>query len=212
MLNVVQYPMTRKTDRDLEIPNIIAFAREKKMTFESLLDVGCHHSAGYYANDLRLYAKKYHGLDPGFDEEVSRIVDKYIQEDFIEAQLEFYDFVLCCSTIEHVGMYPIIYADRKAIRDIFFTKLLATAKKYLWISFPVGQAYEVPGEMSIIPPDQCEKWLEQIKPYKSKIGFFHTEGAQAGFPWEISSKEKCYSQEYIESLGTQSVCIMEVEK
>lgn len=212
MLNIIQYPMTRKTDRDLEIPNIIAFAREKKLTYESLLDVGCHYTADYYANDLRLLAKKYHGLDPGFDEAVSRIVDEFIQKDFLEWQGNQYDFVLCCSTIEHVGMYPIIYADRKSIRDIFFTKLLATTKKYLWISFPVGQPHEIPEEMSIIPPDQCDKWIEQVKGYKVKTGFFHSEGPQAGNPWELSTKEQCYAQPYIESLGTQSICIMEVEK
>lgn len=212
MLNALQYPMTRKTDRDLEIPNILAFAREHKMQYESLLDVGCHYTADYYANELRLYAKKYHGLDPGFDEAVSRIVDKYIQEDFLTWKQEQYDFVLCCSTIEHVGMYPILYEDRKRIRDVFFTKLLSSANKFVWFSFPVGQPHEIPGEMSIIPPDQCEEWLEQVKNYKVTAGFFHTEGAQAGFPWELSTKEKCYTQPYIETLGTQSVCILEIEK
>jgi len=212
MLNAVQYPMNRKTDRDLEIPNIIAFARENKMKFESLLDVGCHYSADYYANDMRLYAKKYHGLDPGFDEAVSRIVDKFITEDFLKWQGEQYDFVMCLSTIEHVGMYPFIYENREGIRDLFFEKLLNTTKKFLWISFPVGLPAEIPGEMSIIPGEQCERWLQLIQPYKSKIGFFHSEGPQAGHPWCLSSKEKCYAQPYIDTLGTQSLCIMEIEK
>jgi hypothetical protein len=212
MLTVTQYPLNRQTDRDLEIPNIIAFARENKLKYESLLDVGAHYSAGYYANELRLFAKKYHGLDPGFDEAVSRIVDKFHTADFLEWQGEQYDFVLCCSTIEHVGMYPIVYKDREGIRDVFFKKLLATTKKYLWISFPVGQRYEAPGEMSIIPGEQCDRWLDLVKEYKVTSGFFHSEGAQAGFPWELSTKERCYAQPYVESLGTQSVCILEIEK
>lgn len=204
--------MNRRTDRDLEIPNILAFLREKKGLFNSVLDVGCHYTAGYYANELRLYAKQYHGLDPGFDEEVSKIVDKYFQEDFLEAKLDPYDFILCCSTIEHVGMYPIVYENRKDIRDVFFTKLLSLAKKYLWFSFPVGQAYECPREMSIIPGDQCDKWIEQTKNFKTKIGFFHSDGPQAGHPWILSTREKCYAQQYIDSIGNCSICIMEVEK
>jgi len=212
MLTVTQYPMNRKTDRDLEIPNIIAFARENKLKYESLLDVGAHYSAGYYANELRLFAKEYHGLDPGYDEAVNRIVDKFHVADFLEWQGKQYDFVLCCSTIEHVGMYPIVYQNREAIRDVFFKKLLAQTKKFLWLSFPVGQIYEAKGEMSIIPGEQCDRWIELCKEYKLKVGFFHTKGAQAGEPWELASKEECYAQSYVESLGTQSVCIMEIEK
>jgi hypothetical protein len=212
MLKINTYPMTRRTDRDVELPNLLAFAKEKKGTYESLLDVGAHFSAGYYANDLRLLAKQYHGLDPGYDESVKMIVDRYIQEDFLQAELQQYDFVLCLSTIEHVGMYPIIYQDRENTRDVFFQKLLAITKKYLWFSFPMGQAYEIPGEMSIIPPEQVKRWLELIKPYKATIGYFWNAGAQAGHPWEVSNFERLAAQKYNDRIGTQAVCIMEIEK
>ena len=204
--------MTRKTDRDCELPNLLSFLREKKDTFESLLDVGAHYSAGYYANDVRLYAKKYHGLDPVLDEVVDRIVDKYFVADFLKQPLDFYDFVLCLSTIEHVGMYGVVYSDPFQKRDEFFEKLLKTATRYLWLSFPVGQAYTIPGEMSIIPLEQCERWLELVKNYKVTSGFFHSEGPQAGYPWELSTKEQCYAQKYIDSVGNQSICILEIEK
>ena len=212
MLKLNVFPTTRKTDRDCELPNLSDFLRTKKSTFESFLDVGAHHSAGYYANEVRLLAKTYHGLDPSPDESVERIVDKYFAVDFLKVDLEPYDFVLCLSTIEHVGMYPVIYPDRVAVRDLFFNKLLSLTKKYLWISFPVGQPYEIKNEMSIIPPDQCERWLDLIKGYKNNVGFYYSEGPQAGHPWGISTKEKCYSQKYVDSIGNQTICIMEVTK
>ena len=212
MLKLNVFPTTRKTDRDCELPNLSDFLRAKKETFSSFLDVGAHHSFDYYANEVRLYAKTYHGLDPSPDESVERIVDKYFVGDFLNINLEPYDFVLCLSTIEHVGMYPIIYSDRVVVRDLFFNKLLSLAKKYLWISFPVGEPYEIKNEMSIIPPDQCERWLDLIKGYKYNVGFFYSEGPQAGYSWGISTKEKCYSQKYVDSVGNQSLCILEIEK
>lgn len=212
MLKLNVFPTTRKTDRDCELPNLSDFLRSKKETFSSFLDVGAHHSAGYYANEVRLLAKTYHGLDPSPDESVERIVDKYFVGDFLNINLEPYDFVLCLSTIEHVGMYPVVYPDRIAVRDLFFKKLLSLTKKYLWISFPVGQPYEIKNEMSIIPPDQCERWLDLIKKYKHNVGFYFSEGPQVGHPWGISTKEQCYSHKYIDSVGNQTLCILEIEK
>lgn len=212
MLKLNVFPTTRKTDRDCELPNLSDFLRAKKGTFSSFLDVGAHHSADYYAHEVRLFAKIYHGLDPSPDESVERIVDKYFVGDFLKVDLEPYDFVLSLSTIEHVGMYPVVYPDRIAARDLFFNKLLSLTKKYLWISFPVGQPYEIKNEMSIIPPDQCERWLDLIKGYKHDVGFYYSEGPQAGHPWGISTKEKCYSQKYVDSIGNQTICIMEVAK
>ncbi len=128
MLKLNVFPTTRKTDRDCELPNLSDFLRAKKETFSSLLDVGAHHSADYYANEVRLSAKTYHGLDPSSDETVERIVDKYFVGDFLKVNLEPYDFVLCLSTIEHVGMYPFVYPDRVANRNLFFNKLIYTQK------------------------------------------------------------------------------------
>lgn len=212
MLKLNEFPQTRRTDRDCEIPNLFEFLQRKKETFSSFLDVGAHHSVDYYAHEVRLFAKTYHGLDLNHDDAVERIVDKFIVGDFLKEKLEPYDFVLCLSTIEHVGMYPVLYPDRKSIRNIFFNKLLTLTKKYLWISFPVGQPYEIRNEMSIIPPDQCENWLELIKNFKHDVGFYYSQGPQAGFPWGISTKEKCYSQKYIDSIGNQTLCILEIEK
>lgn len=212
MLKINEFPQTRRTDRDCELPNLFEFLQKKKGLFSSVLDVGAHFSSGYYANEIRLLATTYHALDPNHDEAVERIADKYIVGDFLKTNLEKYDFVLCLSTIEHVGMYPVQYPDRKAARDLFFNKLLDTAKQYLWISFPVGQPYEIKNEMSIITPDQCESWLELVKNFKHEIGFYYSQGPQAGFPWGISTKEKCYASQYIDSIGNQTLCILEIEK
>jgi len=212
MLKLNAFPPTRRTDRDCEIPNLFDFLQRKKETFSSVLDVGAHYSADYYANEIRLQAKTYHAIDPNRDEAVERIVDKYFVGDFITTQLNTYDLVVCLSTIEHVGMYPIKYMDRISARDMFFEKLLKTTQKYLWISFPVGKPYEVKNELSIIPPDQCEHWFELIKPYKNDVGLYYSQGPQAGHSWGISTKEQCYANQYIDSIGNQTLCILEIEK
>ncbi len=212
MLNLQNFPIERKTDRDLEIPVLVDFLNRIKGNVDSTLDVGAQYSAGYYAQELRKVSRIYHGLDPLPDPQTEKIVDKYILADALDFDFSSYDLITCMSVIEHVGQYPVVYQNYRYKRNLMFNKMLQSAQKYFWISFPVGKNYQEEGEMSIINEQELDFFLGAISKYKNEVGFYFTEGAQAGEPWKPSIREKCVNQEYQKHLGTQSLCVIEVQK
>ncbi len=212
MLQLQEFPILRRTDRDLEIPVLVDFLHRISGNVESALDVGAQFSAGYYAPELRKTARIYHGLDPLPDPQTEKIVDKMIQADAVDFDFPAYDLITCVSVLEHLGQYPTVYQNYRYLRYKVFEKMLNAAKKFLWVSFPVGLNYQEAGEMSIFNEQELEFILGLIKPYKNEVGFYFTEGAQAGYPWQPSIREKCVNQAYQKHLGTQALCVIEVTK
>lgn len=212
MLDLDTYPIDKKIDRDVELPNLFDFLSKVKDEIDSAIDVGAQFSANYYAQHLRLYVSKYWALDPTPDPEVEKIVDKYIQKDAFYFNFPPFDLVLCVSTLEHVGQYPIKYKDYKERRFKIFQKMLGSAQKYLWLSIPVGRDHICPGQMAIFGFEELKKMAALLKPFKTKIGYFWSEGPQAGHPWTKSTFDRVIDQPYIDSLGNRGICIMEVEK
>ncbi len=212
MLQLQNFPIERKTDRDLEIPVLVDFLNRIKGNVDSALDVGANYSAGYYAQEIRKIANIYHGLDMLPDPKTASIVDHYYEADAVKFDFPPYDLITCMSTIEHVGQYPVVYQNYRFERFTLFRKMLKAARKYFWISFPVGKNYQEDGEMSIVNEQELDFFLGLIRPFKNEVGFYFTEGAQAGEPWKPSIREKCVNQEYNKSLGTQALCVIEVQK
>jgi hypothetical protein len=212
MLLLDHYPQERYTDRDLELPVLYEFLERTKGQIQSVMDVGAHFSAGYYAPTLRKYATFYDALDPNYDQKVEEIADRFIEADATKYDFDEYDLVLCLSTIEHVGQYPFKYEDYKKARLELFKKLIAAAGKYLWISFPVGVECVIPGEMAIVGSQELDGWLELLKPYQVTEGYFFSNGPQAGYPWRKAVREECINHPYEEKLGTQALCVLEVKK
>jgi hypothetical protein len=208
----MEFPIVRRTDRDLELPAFSEFLERTTGKIQSVLDIGAHYSAGYYALELRNYVKKYIALDPNFDGEVAEIVDEFIQKNALEIELPQTDLVMCLSTIEHVGHYPIKYYDFMDKRLELFYKMLNAAQKYFWISFPLSKFHTIENEMTPITPDELTDFLKAVENYKVTQGYFWSEGPQAGHPWTKSSKEKLINEDYIDSLGNRGICILEIEK
>jgi hypothetical protein len=209
MLKIGEFPIDRYTDRDCEIPNLLEFLKYYKGRYESLLDVGAHYSADYYAKEVRSLVKKYIAFDPLFDKEVFEIVDEFITADAVKDELPEADVVICLSTLEHVGQYPIHYDNYIGMREIVFKKILTAAKKFFWISIPVGEEYILPGEIALFTEREFENLEDLMKPFITDIGFFFSEGPQAGHPWRPSDREKCFNTPYDDKLGTRALCIIE---
>ena len=212
MLTLTEYPIERKTDRDLELPVLYEFLDRTEGTIGSVIDVGAHYSTWYYAERLRTYVDLYDALDPNMDKDVAKIADDFFVEDAETHWFNTYDLVLCLSTIEHVGMYPIKAVDYKVKRRKIIEKMLKSAQKYLWLSFPVGLAHIIPGEMAIVTREELDDWLSLMQNYQVTIGFFHSDGPQAGFPWKTCEKEDVINSPYLDHLGTRGICILEVRK
>jgi len=209
MLKLKEYPMVRKTDRDLEIPNLLEFARYYKDHYISVLDVGAHCSAKYYAKEIRKLAEWYVAVDPQEDKETEKIVDEYYQMDVVKNELQPADFVICCSTIEHVGSYPVVYNDIPKARLVVLLHILQAAKKYFWLSFPVGLEHVCPGQMSLITEKELEEWEKLMTGCLTEKGYFWSDGPQAGYPWKPVDRKTAFSQQYDERLGNRAICIIE---
>ncbi len=212
MLIQEKYTIERKTDRDLELPVLYEFLERTKGTIGSVIDVGAHYSARYYAETLRVYADFYDALDPNLDADVEKIVDRFLVEDAEIHDFDQYDLVLCLSTIEHIGQYPMTAVDYKVKRRKVLEKMLQAADKYLWISFPVGQAHRIPGEMAIVDGPELDDWLSMMRFCQVTAGFFRSGGPQAGFPWGACNREDIIDLPYQEHLGTCGLCVLEVRK
>lgn len=212
LLKLDQFPIRLRTDRDLEIPVLCDFLEKQSPFIKSVLDVGAHYTLNYYANEIRKIASVYHALDPLIDHDVEKIVDKFIVDNAVTYKFGKYDLVTCISVIEHVGQYPVKYENYIEMRLKMFKKMLSSAKKYFVISFPVGLEYTDPGEMSIITEEEFNEFSKLIKIYNHEVAFYYSEGPQAGHPWKPSDREKCLNIAYNERLGTQSLCVMAIEK
>ena len=210
-----EFKVDGKTDRDAEIPLLLDYV--KSIKFESLLDVGAHYSGhiGYsgYAKDIRLLTKIYDGIDILNDNITNKILDKFYVGNAIDYPLQKYDVVLCVSTIEHSGISTYKKEDPYEERNKLFKRCLELAKKYVWISFPVGLEYTYPNELSIIPERQLIEWENLTKDYKVRERFAYTQGAQAGLPhYEHTKRDVAIKIPYIDYVGNSSIAVLEIDK
>lgn len=207
-----QFSVIKKTDRDAEIPLFLEFLKFHPV--ETFLDVGAHYSTyNGYAPDVRKLIKRYDGIDIIPDPEATKILDNFYVGNANDYPLMQYDMVACISTIEHAGVSTYKVQDPFVERNKLFLTCLELAKKYLWISFPVGQEYTYPNELSIITDKQLKHWENLISNYKVTERFLYTQGAQAGHPWyEHTKREVALRIPYVDYIGNQSICVLEVEK
>lgn len=208
-----QFPIIKKTDRDCEAPVLIEWLQDKQ--FESVLDIGCHSSLTDvgYAKEVRKHTKLYDGIDINFDPEINEILNNYFvgnaneHPNFIK-----YDAVICVSTIEHAGLSTYKGNNEEEKMKLFET-CLRLSKKYIWISFPVGQEYVYPDQLSVITDKQLKRFETLTSNFKVKQRFFYNQGPQAGHPWyEHTKREIAVKIPYIDFIGNQSICVLEVEK
>ena len=209
MLKINEYPIGFGTDRDCEIPNFLEFLKYYKGRYESLLDVGAHYSANTYGPDVRKLVKKYTAFDPQFDQKVADLCDDFIVGDAVVDPLPAHDVVVCLSTLEHVGQYPIVYPDYIEKRHVMFKKILEAAKKYFWLSVPVGLPHLIEKEMAIFGEQEFERMEKTMEPYITDFGFFFSEGPQAGHPWRPIGRKEVFNKPYIDSLGNRGLCVIE---
>lgn len=209
-----EFPVVLKTDRDCETPLVTEFVA-RQHPIDSLLDIGAHYSGHHYAMEIGPHVQRYDGIDiqPG-DEKTTHLLDNFYAgnaNDF-HFPLTLYDTVICVSTIEHAGLST-YKGDYVKERMKLFSHCLSLAKKRVWISFPVGQEYVCPGQMAIITDEHLAAWEGMTAKFKVKERFLYSQGPQAGHPWrEHAKREVAVRVPYMEFIGNQSICVMEIEK
>lgn len=206
-----EFPIKDKTDRDVEIPVLLEFV-QKIIPIESLLDIGAMSTDKTYASMIRPFIKRYDGIDIVNDENVRKIVDNYYVGNANTYLLDKYDVVVCLSTIEHAGIST-YKGDYQKERDALFRKCLELSNRYVWISFPAGQEHLYLDQMAVIPYEVFENWKALLFDYHVTQRFFYSQGPQAGHPWyEHNNKEVAFKIPFIDFIGNQSICVLEIEK
>lgn len=205
------FPVNLKTNRDCENPSVIKFLKSRPI--ESLLDVGAHYSHANYAHQLREMVKEYEAIDILSDPPTEAIVDKYYVGNVNDRQIQrSYDAVISVSVFEHAGLSTYKADHTKEVINLFKTCLLY-AKKYVWLSFDVGQEWLTEDQHSPITKDIWDEMLNLSKQYKVKKRFFYTQGSQAGHPWiEHDKEDVAFRIPYIFYVGNQSIGCLEIEK
>ena len=202
-------PIVDKTERDAEAVCMLEFVKEKEP--KNLLDVGCASTGLSYLQDLRKLLIYYAGVDRVMDDEVKGVVDDYILGNVNEISLPKYEMVTCVSVIEHAGLS--YEGNPQDERKKMFQKCLDLAEKYLWISFPVGQGYRYLNDFEIITDNELKVYEKMCEPYKLKERFYFSQGCSYGHNWlEHDMRRLAVRIPFLEYVGNQSLCIMEVEK
>jgi len=197
-------------DRDVEIPVLTEFI-ERISPIDSLLDVGAREC--FYADMIRPHVKRYDGIDILLDEKVEKKLDSYYVGNVNNFSLPMkYDVVICVSVIEHAGVST-YKGDHVKEQFRMFERCLDLANRYVWISFPIGQEYVYPDELSIITRGMFDMWEKFTEDYKVTKRFFYTQGAQAKHPWREHTKEEVmFKIPYIDFIGNQTVAVLEIDK
>lgn len=213
-----EFPVAWRTDRDAEVPVFMEFFLRTRP--ESLYDFGAHYSDQTYLPKILPHLYNYMGIDLQPSAEIEKLMNDnphayYVVDDF--NSLKLYDqktMVICISTLEHVGVY-VQKPDRPIEweQDLAFERCLEMARAYVFLSFPVGLPNFIPGEFSTITEAHLSRWEYRLRPYSWTERFFFTEGAQAGHPWrEHQCRDFAVTRPYVETVGNQSICVLEICK
>ena len=208
-----EFPVVLKTDRDCESPLLTEFIASHA-PIDSLLDIGAHWSGNHYATPLRPHVRRYVGIDiQPADPLTGKILDAYHTGNANTFNFgEMFDAVICVSTIEHAGVST-YKGDFVKERMALFDTCLRLARKYVWISFPVGQEYTFEGQLAVITDEHLKVWEKLTEKFKVKKRFLYSQGPQAGHPWrEHSKRDVAVRIPYLDFIGNQSICVMEIEK
>ena len=216
-LDTIQY--VHKNERDLEIPAVLKSVSNHIKDIDSLLDVGCHWSWAYYANQLReiLQTRKYDGIDIIIkeDNQTPNILDKYHVGDICSTELPKYDYVACISSIEHCGLSTYKRDDFRAEQHKVFSRLLDVANKYLFLSFPFGLDHVYEGEYANITDLQLLDFTTMAAAQSfiiNDLQFYFNEFSPGGEPWQYISWRDAAKKPMIKEKGTQCVGIIEWAK
>jgi hypothetical protein len=202
--------MPYNSERDIEIPKLFEFLDRHSDEIEEVLDVGC--AGSQYLEELKKKGKIVYGVDFIYGEKEDEILEDYTIGDFLDIRFKPYDLVICLSTLEHYGVKQNPDFDYTKLQLLFFKKLVSTAKKFLFVTFPYGVPGGHGGEFQNIPHSLLSMFLRVLGNAKYKLSFYYNDFPQTGSGWlEISQKEADIIP-YYSTIGVQCVCILEVEK
>jgi hypothetical protein len=189
MIDLKKIVYSQYNERDIEVPAVLGFLQGKDIT--SLLDVGAKYSYYTYAQDIRNILPNclYDGVDPQFCQKTSEIIDNYYQSGVLSLN-QMYDCVTCISTLEHVGIAPVVSQDYVAEQLKVFKHCIDLCRTLFFFSFPFGAPGLYEGEYSNITESQLQEMFTYLDGFTTEVRFYYNEFPQGRLLWnEVSLSE-----------------------
>ncbi len=149
----------------------------------------------------------------------------YVYEDLRESCFRdgYFDWIVCLSTIEHVGMDTSVYSKESAARGSSASEFVAELHRMLkpggtlYLSFPYGKAVDL-GWMKVFDQPTVEKMIQQFQPRMTLQSYFR-HGATG---WKACTPEGAADATYFEpgttnenpfkTAAAEAVCCLELQK
>jgi len=124
-------------EKDPELAQLQGFLLSNHQQTDTILDIGpwCEGSTKVCS----LHTKQLETIDLKHRTALEKMVRKQWVEDYLFADLPEYDFVVCVSTLEHIGVTPLKMLDPREMQLFAVQKILDQAKKGVFLTFPYGQ-------------------------------------------------------------------------
>jgi len=196
-----------KNERDVEIPLLLNWLDRNDARYASVLDVGCALSA--YLPEVRKLVGYIHGIDIQYDKKIVPYLDEYIVEDFLYADLGYYDYVFSISTIEHVGVE---YLPTKLYRELqleFFSKIVELSKRGFFLTFPYGENDLFAGKYYNGNRRVLDNYLKIARGCKIYKKFISTPDQKDPWGWREIPQELADKATNELSGGVRTICVLE---
>lgn len=203
----IDFPIRYGNERDVEIPLLVNFVTARSAYIESTLDIGCHGSS--YAEEVSQLVPMYDGIDFVVDPTVFRFFNRYFQGDVLSVDLEPYDLVTAISVIEHYGIKQEPSTAFRAKQRELVTRIGQLSKKYIFLSFPYGVAQQHENEFANIDKEQLERFERILKDFGLTKTFYYNLKPDPGSHWVRIVQAAADNIEYVRTLGTRCVCVLE---
>ena len=193
-------------ERDVELKKLDRFLAANLGQDHAVLDIG-----PWYLGSTKICAKYTKNLDTVDLVSRKRIahlvryeyVEDYLFGDFIE-----YDFVVCVSTLEHMGVTPVKMMNYREMQLLAVEKMLDQALKGVFLSFPYGQEILYKEKYNNIDRSMVDTMEMLARDFKISKNFFNTATPAIPTSWRVISQREADKQANELKDGVSTICIL----
>lgn len=193
------------TERDVEIPTLFEFLKDKKDIKEAL-DVGCSH--GFYLEELAGLVKELHGVDLEKDPDIDKHLKKYFVGDVLNLKMKKYCLVTSLSVVEHYGVKHEVGEDFREKQEALVKRIGELAKRFVYITFPFGVEMIIEGSHTVIDLKQLNRFRRALKGFKIELEYYTNIEPPEGQAWYKIGQKEAEKINHDARVGPRCFCIL----
>ncbi|HUV42302.1 MAG TPA: hypothetical protein VMY36_00080 [Patescibacteria group bacterium] len=197
-------------ERDPELLELERFLKNCRVTRDSILDIGpWSEGSTKICSDYTHYLDT---IDLVQREALGKMVKNQYVEDFLFFDLPQYDFVVCVSTLEHIGVTPIAMRDCREMELLAVKKMIGLAEKGVFLSFPYGEAILIKAKYNNIDRTMVKEMEKMARGFKFEKKFLSTATLSDPDSWQEVSQDEADKATNELSGGIKTICIISMLK